>query len=197
MRVPLDGGSLYRSIVPLVSGEIGVDVATYLTQSAQIPSAVAVGVLVGPDASVLAAGGYLLQGMPGAETEALERLQASVERQPPPSELVRAGHGPLDILTRVLGDVPARVLDEREPRFRCRCSPDRVRGVILAMGRDEIVALIDEGAPAEAVCEFCNTAYTVSRDELGALLDSSYTTRPRPAPSACSGCSRSSASRTR
>jgi molecular chaperone Hsp33 len=180
MRVPLDGGSLYRSIVPLVSGEIGIDVATYLTQSAQIPSAVAVGVLVGPDESVMAAGGYLLQGMPGAAPEVLDRLQARVERQPPPSDLVRAGHGPVDILTRLLDDMPARVLDEREPRFKCRCSPARVRTAILAMGRDEIVALRAEGRAAEAVCEFCNTTYTVSDDELAELLDSAASDREGP-----------------
>jgi molecular chaperone Hsp33 len=170
MRVPLDGGALYRSIVPLVSGEIGIDVAAYLTQSAQIPSAVAVGVLVGPDQCVRAAGGYLLQGMPGADEAALARLQARVESAQPPSELVRAGVGPIEILTRLLGGAPARVLDEREPRFCCRCSPERVRKAIVAMGREEIAALIDEGEPAEAVCEFCNTRYEVPHDELGALL---------------------------
>jgi molecular chaperone Hsp33 len=180
MRVPLDRGSLYRSIVPLVSGEIGIDVATYLTQSAQVPSAVAVGVLVGPDESVLAAGGYLLQGMPGAAPELLDGLQARVEGQPPPSELVRAGHGPVDILTRLLGDMPARVLDEREPRFQCRCTPTRVRSAIIAMGRDEIAALRAEGQAAEVVCEFCNTTYTVSEEELAELLDSTRSDREGP-----------------
>lgn len=171
MRVPLAGGALYRSIVPLVSGEIGIDVATYLTQSAQIPSAVGVGVLVGPDGAVMAAGGYLVQGMPGAEPEALDRVQARVERQPPPSELVRAGHGPVEMLRRLLGDVPTRVVDEREPRFQCRCSPERVRTALVAMGRTEIAALRAEARPAQAVCEFCNTTYAISEGELDALLD--------------------------
>jgi len=172
MRVPLEGGSMYRSIVPLVSGEIGMDVASYLAQSVQIPSAVGVGVLVGRDGAVTAAGGYLLQGMPGADPAMLDRLAARVEQAPPPSELVHSGHGPADILAMLLDDLPARVLEERAVSFRCRCSTARVRAAIIAMGRDEIGALVAEGEPAEAVCEFCSTAYTVGADELRALLDS-------------------------
>jgi len=171
MRVPLAGGSLYRSIVPLVSGEIGIDVASYLTQSAQIPSAVGVGVLVGPDGVVMAAGGYLLQAMPGADADALDRLATHVERSPSPSDLVRAGHGPVDILSLLLSDVPARVLEEYPVRFQCRCTPARVRAAIIAMGRDEIGGLIAEGKPAEAVCEFCSSAYVVEERELRELLE--------------------------
>jgi molecular chaperone Hsp33 len=170
MRVPLAGGSLYRSVVPLVSGEIGVDVASYLTRSEQSPSAVGVGVLVGGDGTVRAAGGYLVQGMPGAPTDALDRLAARVERTASPSELVRSGLGAAAMLATVLGEIPGRVLEERPVRFACRCSQERVRTVILAMGRAEITALIAEGRPAEAVCEFCNTAYVVAEAELRTLL---------------------------
>ena len=170
MRVPLDGGSLYRSIVPLVSGEIGIDVASYLTQSAQIPSAVGVGVLVGPDGAVMAAGGYLLQAMPGADEAALDRLATNVERAPSPSDLVRTGQGPVDVLRVLFADVPIRVLEEYPVRFACRCSPERVRRAIVAMGRDEIGALLAEERPAEAVCEFCSSVYTVDEPELRELL---------------------------
>jgi molecular chaperone Hsp33 len=172
MRVPLEGGAMYRSIVPLVSGEIGIDIATYLTQSAQIPSAVGVGVLVGSDGGVMAAGGYLLQGMPGADLEALDLLTTRIEQAPSPSELVRTGYGPVEILGLLLAEHPARVLEERDVRFECRCSPAKVRGAIIAMGTGEIAALLDEGKPAEATCEFCNTAYAVEEPELRALLDS-------------------------
>ena len=170
MRVPLDGGSLYRSIVPLVSGEIGIDVASYLRQSAQIPSAVGVGVLVGSDGGVMAAGGYLLQAMPGADEAALDRLATQVERAPSPSDLVRTGQGPLDMLRVLFADVPIRVLEEYPVRFACRCSPERVRRAIVAMGRDEIGALLAEERPAEAVCEFCSSVYTVDEPELRELL---------------------------
>ena len=170
MRVPLDGGSLYRSIVPLVSGEIGIDVASYLTQSAQIPSAVGVGVLVGSDGAVMAAGGYLLQAMPGADEVALDRLATHVERAPSPSDLVRTGQGPVDMLRVLFADVPIRVLEEYPVRFACRCSPERVRRAIVAMGRDEIGALLAEERPAEAVCECCSSVYTVDEPELQELL---------------------------
>ncbi len=178
MRVPLAGGSMYRSIVPLVSGEIGVDIASYLTQSAQIPSAVGVGVLVGSDGAVMAAGGYLLQGMPGADPDMLDRLATQVENVAPPSELIRTGHGPVDMLGLLLAGMPARVLEEYAVRFQCRCTPARVRAAIVAMGRDEIAALLAEGKPAEAVCEFCNTAYTVEERELRMLLDAMNGPKP-------------------
>jgi molecular chaperone Hsp33 len=180
MRVPIEGGSLYRSIVPLVSGEIGVDVASYLTQSAQIPSAVGVGVLVGGDGAVMAAGGYVLQGLPGADPELLDRLATHVERVPAPSDLVRAGHGPVDMLRLLFDDVAVRVLEERPVRFACRCSPARVRAAIVAMGAGEIEALLAAEETAEAVCEFCSTAYTLGHDELRALLASSRSGRDEP-----------------
>jgi molecular chaperone Hsp33 len=172
MRVPLEGGSIYRSIVPLVSGEIGIDVASYLATSEQTPSAVGVGVLVGPDGDVRAAGGYLLQAMPGAEPAALDRFAARVEGLPTPSELVRDLHGPVGVLTRLFDGEAGRVLEERAVRFQCRCSPARVRTAIVAMGSAEIAALIAEGRPAEAVCEFCSAAYVVAEDELEELLES-------------------------
>jgi len=170
MRVPLAGGSIYRSVVPLVSGEIGIDVASYLTTSEQTPSAVGVGVLVGSDGEVRAAGGYLLQGMPGADPDVLARVAARVERAPAPSDLVRTLLVPAAILAELLAGMPGRVLDERDVRFQCRCSRRRVQAAILAMGRGEIEALIAEGRPAEAVCEFCSTTYVVTEGELGALL---------------------------
>ena len=171
MRVPIEGGSIYRSIVPLVSGEIGVDVASYLATSEQTPSAVGVGVLVGPDGDVRAAGGYLLQAMPGAQPAALDRFATRVESLPTPSELVRDHHGPVDMLTRLFDGEAGRVLEERAVRFQCRCSPARVRTAIVGMGSAEIEALLAEGRPAEAVCEFCSAAYVVRESELRDLLD--------------------------
>jgi molecular chaperone Hsp33 len=113
--------------------------------------------------------------MPGADPDVLEHLATRVEQAPPPSELVRTGHGPVDMLALLLHDLPARVLEERAVSFRCRCTTARVRGAIVAMGRDEITSLIAEGAPAEVVCEFCSTAYTVDAGELGALLEGAET----------------------
>ena len=168
MRVPLAGGAPYRSIVPLVSGEIGEDMARYLAESEQMPSAVGVGVYVEPDGSVGAAGGWLVQGLPGATAETLDRVAASVEAAPPPSALARRGHRPADVLALLLGE--AQLLGERPVAFRCRCDHERVTRAILAMGRAEIEDVIAKDGKAEAVCEFCSERYVVEKRRLRELL---------------------------
>jgi molecular chaperone Hsp33 len=173
MRVPLEGGAPYRSIVPLVSGEIGSDVASYLLRSEQSPSAVGVGVFVERDGRVGAAGGYLLQAMPGASPEAIERLAARVDAASSPSELVRRGLQAGDILVHLLADVPTRVLEEHPVRFRCRCSRARVDTAILAMGRAELLDVLAGERRAEVVCEFCGAQYVVEEQELRVLLAAS------------------------
>ena len=170
MRFPLGARSAYRSIVPLVSGEVGSDVARYLVDSEQTPSAVAVGVFVEPDGRVAAAGGYVLQAMPGAEPGAIDTLEANVAAAAAPSDLVRQGCDAGGMLGRLLTGFPTRVLEEHEVAFRCRCSRERATAAILAMGRDELLDVLTAERRAEAVCEFCNTAYTVEERELRTLL---------------------------
>lgn len=169
MRVPLAGGALYRSVVPLASGEIGEDLAGYLLTSEQTPAAVGVGVFVAADGRVAAAGGYLIQALPGASAETLDALAAGVERARTPTELVRDGLGPLDMLRAVTGDEVA-LLEERPVRFRCRCSPERVTAAIVAMGRTEIESVLAAERRAEATCEFCSARYVLDEPELRALL---------------------------
>ena len=106
MRVPLAAGSLYRSVVPLASGEIGADLASYLLASEQTRAAVGVGVFVDTDGRVAAAGGYLVQALPGATDDALDAVAARVERVATPSELVRDGLGPVDMLRALVGRRP-------------------------------------------------------------------------------------------
>ena len=171
MRVPATPGPPYRSIVPLVSGEIGVDVARYLVDSEQTPSVVGVGVWVGPDGRVGAAGGYLLQAMPGASDAAITRLEENVAAAPTPSELVRDGLDGSAILGRLMRGLEPRDLERRPLAYRCRCSQRRALGACAAMGRAEIEALRAEGRPAEVVCEICGARYVVGIAELGALLD--------------------------
>jgi len=173
MRVPLAGGTPYRSIVPLATGEIGQDVATYLLASEQVPSAVALGVFVEADGRVGAAGGYLVQAMPGAAPGVLDRLAETVETTAPPSELVRRGLGAATMLAGLLDGVATPVLDERSVRFQCRCSMERVRGAVLAMGRAELLDVLDGERRAEIVCEFCAERYVVEEPELRALLAAS------------------------
>ena len=170
MRVPLAGGSPYRSVTNLDSGEIGSDVARYLLESEQSPSAVGVGVFVESDGRVGAAGGDVLQGMPGASDDALARIAANVDASAAPSELVRRGLGPADMLRHLLDGIPLRVLEEHPVRFRCRCNDDRVRAAVVAMGRAEIENVLATERRVEAVCEFCAARYVVEEPELRALL---------------------------
>jgi len=173
MRVPVGEGPPYRSVVPLVSGEIGSDVANYLAGSEQIPSAVALGVFVNPDGRVGAAGGFLLQAMPGADPRTVERLEENVGTSPPPSELVRSGLDARSMLAGLLNGVTTHVLEEHPVRFACRCNRARVESAILAMGRAEVLDVLAGERRAEVVCEFCAARYVVEEPELRALLAAS------------------------
>lgn len=170
MRVPLDGQQIYRSIVPLTTGEIGDDVAHYLVRSAQIPSVVGLGVFVEPDGTAVAAGGYLLQTMPGATDETARALEARVRESPSPSELVREHGDAGRMLDALLAPLGPEAIGGHDVRFQCRCDPDRARRAVVAMGRDEIERALLEDGGIEAVCEFCNAAYRLDPDAVRALL---------------------------
>jgi len=169
MRVPITAGTLYRSVVPLESGEIGADLAGYLLKSEQAPAAVGVGVFVAVDGQVVAAGGYLVQALPGASERALDTIAERVEHLASPSQLVREGLSPSDILRRLVGD-DLSLLEEHDVRFRCRCSRERVAVAILAMGRQEIESVLADDRRAEVTCEFCTQRYLLEEDELRSLL---------------------------
>jgi len=171
MRVPATPGPPYRSIVPLVSGEIGADVARYLVDSEQTPSVVGVGVWVEPDGRVGAAGGYLVQAMPGASDRAIDLLEANVAGAPTPSELVREGLDASGMLGRLMHGLAPRDLERRPVAYRCRCSHGRALGACVAMGRDEIERVLTSDRRAEVVCEFCGSRYEFLEDELRAILD--------------------------
>jgi molecular chaperone Hsp33 len=168
MRVPREGRP-YRSVVPLVSGEVGADVASYLATSEQTPSAVGVGVFVEADGRVGAAGGWVLQAMPGAEPAAVERLEANVAAAGPPSDLVRDGLDAAAILGRLLDGIPERIFDTRPVRFQCTCNRDRVSAAIVAMGRAELLDVLANERRAEVTCEFCTARYVIEGDELAEL----------------------------
>lgn len=170
MRVPPGDAPPYRGIVPLVSGEIASDVAHYLVESEQTPSVVGIGVFVNADGSVGAAGGYLLQTLPDADADAIDRLERNVSASVTPTELVRSGLGAADILGTLLAGFPARVLDEHPIGFRCRCNRARVAAAVVAMGRAELQDVLTAERSTEIVCEFCAERYVLDEAELRALL---------------------------
>lgn len=161
----------YHGSVPLISGEIGEDVARYLVVSEQVPSVVALGVLVNPDGEVGAAGGYILQVLPGAAEGIPRFLEERVGRLPPVTELVRDGVGPGEILDLALGDLHPRVLGGGPVVFRCGCSRERVEAVLIALGKDDVEGLLEEQGQAEVTCRFCGNRYVLGPAEVRRLFN--------------------------
>lgn len=164
----------YVSTIELVSGEIGEDLAEYLVRSEQIPSAVGIGVFVQPSGTVEAAGGYLVQLLPGITDADAARIETAVRDLPHPTTMLRNGDSPEQILARVFAD-DCQVLDSRPVRFYCPCSMERVERAMLLLGEEEITEMIDQAAVAgdsEVVCQFCGAAYYLSASALEALRSS-------------------------
>ncbi|MBU5266119.1 Hsp33 family molecular chaperone HslO [Virgibacillus proomii] len=152
--------------VPIISGEISEDFTYYFSNSEQIPSAVGAGVLVNPDHSILAAGGFIVQLMPGASEEVVEQLEEQIQSFPAISTLIREGNTPEQILQRLFGDQEMKLLESIPLEFRCRCSKERVERAIIGLGEAEIQNMIDEDHGAEASCHFCNQTYHFTEEEL-------------------------------
>lgn len=160
----------YTGIVPIVEGEIAQDLARYLLESEQKPSTVALGVYLGPHGQVEAAGGYLIQSLPGAEDEALAALEAHVAENLHPSELVRDGLSADDILDRLLDGIGGGDRDGVTARFACPCSLERVRRAATLLGRAELREIAEQGEPLEMRCQFCGESWRLSADEVGSLM---------------------------
>jgi molecular chaperone Hsp33 len=161
-------GQPYVGTVELVSGEIGDDIAHYLAVSEQTPAAVGIGVFVRPDGSVEAAGGYLIQLMPGVSAEETDQIEELVRSLPHPTSMLRAGDAPESILGRVFTD-GFRCLEERSVRFECHCSRDRVERAVLMLGSTAVAEMIHEGdqrGGAEITCQFCTERYLIPLDRL-------------------------------
>ena len=161
----------YRGMVELVSGEIGQDLAYYLTRSEQTPSGVGIGVFVLPDLSVAAAGGYLVQLLGGLSEDEIAVIEERLSSLPHPTSLVREGSTPEEVLGRVFPE-GFTVLDGYPVRFACPCSRERFASGIVSLGADEVERIIaEEDQPyTEVVCHFCNERYRYSPGEMRSIL---------------------------
>ena len=162
----------YIGTVEIVSGEVGEDLAHYLALSEQIPSAVGIGVFVNADGSVEAAGGYLVQLLPGVTDADAERIETVIRELPHPTTMLRAGESPEQILDRIFGS-RHQVLEHRDVRFHCPCSAERAERAIMMLGADAVADMIEEGAErggAEVTCEFCTERYIVTLESLREIL---------------------------
>lgn len=160
----------YIGKVPLISGEIAEDLTYYYANSEQIPTAVALGVLVDTDISVRAAGGFILQVLPGATNADIDRVEAAVKKLTSVTELLDGGKTPEDMVKLLLDGCEIEFFENTTPRYRCDCSRERVDRALISMGREELTAMIEEDGKAEITCRFCDRVYNYTKGELETLL---------------------------
>ena len=162
----------YVGSVELISGEIGDDVTGYFVQSEQIPTACALGVLVDRDLSVKVAGGYLLQLLPGAPEEIIDRLEEGIKRAGAVTAMLEQGMTPEDILGQVCGDLGVVFMEMTPVSYKCYCSRDRVTAALLSLGREELTQIMDEGKDFPVECQFCDKIYKFAPSDIREMLES-------------------------
>ena len=160
----------YIGSVQLVSGEIGDDVTAYFVQSEQVPTACALGVLVDRDHSVKVAGGYLIQLLPGAPDEIIDKLEAGIQRAGAVTPMLEQGMTPEDILGQVCGDLGVVFMETVPVAYKCYCSRDRVEQALISLGREELGDIVRDGKAFPVECQFCDTVYTFTPEDIQKLL---------------------------
>ena len=159
----------YIGFSDLVSGEIADDLTYYFATSEQVPSTVALGVLV--DASgVKSSGGFIIQLMPGAEEETVEKLEKLLIGFPPISKLLAQGTTPEQILEMLLGEMDPRIIEKVPCNFKCNCSRDRMERNLISIGKNDLLEILEDGQGAELECHFCNTKYNFTHQDIYMLL---------------------------
>jgi len=151
----------YVGCTPLISGEIAEDVTHYYAVSEQIPTVCSLGVLVNPDLTVKAAGGLLIQLLPGCPEETITQLEANVAALPSMTSMLEAGLTPADIAARALEGFPFEILETAHPAYHCPCSRERVKRALAALPPADRAALPDENGEAEVTCQFCDRVYHI------------------------------------
>ena len=160
----------YAGQVPIVSGEIAEDIASYFAVSEQIPTVCGLGVLVNPDLTVKAAGGYLIQLLPFADEGCIDVLEANINKLPPVTAMLDSGMSSEDIAMKVLEGLDPNVLDSFNCEYRCDCSKERVEKALVSLGREELTKMAEEEEKIEVCCHFCENKYNFSREEIKQLI---------------------------
>ena len=161
----------YIGSTGLVSGEIADDVTAYFAQSEQTPTACALGVLVDRDRTVKVAGGYLIQLLPGAPDEGIDKVEAGIQRSGAVTKMLELGMTPEDILGQVLGDLGVTFLETTQVSYKCYCSRERVEGALISLGRQELTEIAQEGKPFPVECQFCDTVYEFTPEDVKEILE--------------------------
>jgi molecular chaperone Hsp33 len=164
----------YYGSVPISSGEIAEDFAHYLALSEQINSAISLGVFVESEQErVTAAGGYLIQVMPGAEDETVAEIERFVSLAPTVTEMIRSGADAREMLQTALGEIPVEALETHAIEFRCKCSYERAINIVNALGEEEVRDMLEKDRGAELTCHFCNEVYYLDEAALQQILEPS------------------------
>ena len=163
-------GQPYVGIVPLETGEIAEDIASYLSNSQQIPSVVALGVLADP-AGIRAAGGVIAQLLPGAADDTIAKLEANAAAMPPVTTQIVDGADARALIERLAAGLEIRTHEHvYAPRFDCRCTKERVERALVGLGRDELVKIVSEQPETEATCDFCKKRYVLTTADVEGLI---------------------------
>ena len=160
----------YVGSIPLVSGEIGDDVTAYFAQSEQTPTACALGVLVDKDQSVKVAGGYMIQLLPGATEEAIDKIEEGIRRAGAVTAMLEQGMTPEDILGQVCGDLGVLFMETTEVSYKCYCDRDRVTSALISLGRKELTQIAEEGKTFPVECQFCDEIYKFTPEDIQEIL---------------------------
>ncbi len=156
--------------IKLVTGEVGDDLTQYFATSEQVPSAVGLGVLVDTDYTVKTSGGFIIQLMPDATEETIEKLEENLKNVSSVTNLLNEGKTPEDILSIILAGIDYHVNDKLPVNYKCNCSRERVERALLSIGKDELRKIIEEDGKAELLCQFCSNKYNFTKDDLENLL---------------------------
>ncbi len=160
----------YSSQVALQSGEIGDDLTYYFAASEQVPSCVALGVLMEKNNTVKQAGGFIIQLMPFAQEEVIKKLEEKISTIASVTSMLDEGNTPEQILELVLGDMGLEITEQMPVQFKCNCTKERVEKVLLSLGKKELKEMIAEGEEVKLHCHFCNKDYGFTVEELKALI---------------------------
>ncbi|MBE6044575.1 MAG: Hsp33 family molecular chaperone HslO [Clostridium thermopalmarium] len=161
----------YVGQVPIYTGEIGDDIAYYFTVSEQTPTAVGLGVLVDKDLSIKEAGGIIIQLMPGANDMLADLITYRLQDLGHITKFLSEGKTIYDMVNFLFDDMDLKILEEMEPAYKCDCSKEKVERALISIGKKDLQEIYEEGKTEEIKCQFCNTSYKFTHDEIGKLLE--------------------------
>ncbi|MBE6862043.1 MAG: Hsp33 family molecular chaperone HslO [Ruminococcus sp.] len=162
----------YVGVIPLVSGEIAEDIAAYYAESEQIPTVCSLGVLINPDLTVKAAGGFLIQLLPFADEKCIDIIEKNIANLPPVSAMFDSGKTPEEIADLLLEGLSPDPLDSAEPVYQCDCSRERTEKILISIGKNELDEIAAEGKDTSVCCHFCGKEYNFSPDDIRVLSES-------------------------